>query len=110
LERIEGDRELLVEQMKFYLEDSPILIRDVGEAIRNRDRVKLQMSAHRLRGLSAGFDAADLVDYSTELEVMGRNGDIGEAASRLPQLTEAWERTCASIKGFIRQAVSSSEW
>ena len=60
LQRLEGDRELLVEQMTFYLEDSPILVRDIEEAVQRHDSKKLQMAAHRLRGLSAGFDAHDL--------------------------------------------------
>lgn len=97
LRRLEGDRELLIEQMKFYLEDSPILVHDIRAAIESADPKKLHMSAHRLRGLSAGFDAVQLIEITTRLEDAGRDGhsDLSEDEPEL--LTAAWKQLCEAI-------------
>lgn len=100
LDRLEGDRELLVEQMNFYLEDSPILIRDLGEAIRLADCRKLEMSAHRMRGLSAGFDVVELVELAARLEEIGRNGELQDAAETMIALQKLWEATCTALREF----------
>ena len=99
--RLEGDRELLLEQMTFYLEDSPILVRDIEDAVQRQDGKQLQMSAHRLRGLSAGFDARVLVDAAAQLEDMGRTGSFEGVAGQQRRLRQAWERTCAAVNDYI---------
>ena len=103
LDRLEGDRDLLVEQMTFYLEDSPILVRDIETAIEVHDGKKLQLSAHRLRGLSAGFDAQLLVDITANLEEMGRTGTFVDTAFEQERLRPAWERTWIALKAHVQK-------
>ena len=102
LKRLEGDDELLMEQMKFYLEDTPILVRDIDDAVNQKDGKKLQMSSHRLRGLSAGFDAHELVDVAARLEDLGATESFGDAPDQQRHLRDAWEQTCASLKQYLR--------
>ena len=104
LDRLEGDRDLLIEQMIFYLEDSPILVRNIEAAVERQDGKKLQLSAHRLRGLSAGFDAQAVVNPAAILEQVGRDGNFEDAALPHGRLRPAWERTCAALKAYMKQA------
>ena len=104
LDRLEGDQELLIEQMEFYLEDSPILIRDISRAIASGDAKQLQMAAHRLRGLSAGFDATALIDITTHLEDAGREGTPMRSTGMLVPLTEAWEQLRKAISEYLALA------
>ena len=105
LDRLEGDRDLLVEQMTFYLEDSPILVRDIEAAISDHDSSKLLVSAHRLRGLSAGFDSQELVDIAAQLEEMGRLGSFDDNSLPLQRLRLAWEATCSALRAYISEPV-----
>lgn len=86
--------------MNFYLEDSPILIRDLGEAIRLENGRKLEMSAHRMRGLSAGFDVVELVELAERLEEMGRTDELQNAAETMLALQELWEATCDALRDY----------
>jgi PAS domain S-box-containing protein len=102
LERLEGDHDLLLEQMTFFLEDSPILVRDIEDALDRQDGKKLQMSAHRLRGLSAGFDDRNLVEVTAQLEEMGGAGEFERVqANQHQRLRQAWESICAALHAYI---------
>lgn len=104
LARLENDQELLVEQMEFFLEDSTILIRDIEDAIASEDCKKLEMSAHRMRGLSAGFDVAELVDQSMKLEDLGRRDNLSQAAEILLTLRKSWQATCIALRVYVNNA------
>lgn len=101
LHRLEGDAGLLAEQMNYYLEDTPILIRDIQAAIESQNANQLEMSAHRLRGLSAGFDAEELVRITTALEANGRE-NRGDEPLRCPdELVAEWNLLCDGIRRYL---------
>ncbi len=102
LQRLEGDTELLEEQMNFYLEDTPILIRDTLAAIESQNAKQLEMSAHRLRGLSVGFDAEDLMKIVSELEDAGREDCLDECQRYSDELTREWNQLCEGIRNWLR--------
>jgi HPt (histidine-containing phosphotransfer) domain-containing protein len=108
LSRLQGDRELLLEQITFYLEDSPLLIRDVEGAIENADAQKLQMAAHRMRGLAAGFDVEPVVQSSAKLEEMGGTGEMTEASEEVQRLRKAWEISCHALRSYSEQEQAST--
>lgn len=103
LGRLEGDKSLLREQMTFYLEDSPILVRDIQASIENNDAPQLEMSAHRLRGLSASFDADELMRLTTQLENVGREDRIVPADSALIEVNLEWTRLCDAMRLWMRE-------
>ena len=100
LARLEGDRDLLAEQMRFFLEDSPILISDICDAIDQGNFQKLQMSAHRLRGLSAGFDAQKLVDAAGELEQRATAGGSNLAKTE-EVLVQEYDSLCHALQNYL---------
>jgi CheY-like chemotaxis protein len=106
LRRLEGDRQLLMEQMRFFLEDSPILVRDILDAIRDRDAPKLQMNAHRLRGLASGFDATEVVDACRKLEDTAREGETACAGDARGDLVKAWEQLQDSLQRYVGQELA----
>jgi CheY-like chemotaxis protein len=104
LNRLEGNHDLLLEQMQFFLEDSPILVRDIRSALEGKDVKRLHMAAHRLRGLSSTFDAADVVNAASRLEVIGQGGQIADDASTVfDDLDASWHQLCAAIESYIHQ-------
>jgi PAS domain S-box-containing protein len=101
LARLEGDDELLIEQMSYFLEDAPILVRDIEAAVVAADFGKLQMAAHRLRGLVSGFDIDGLVALSAQIESIALGGDTDVAKSLLNSLRVQWELASAAISEYV---------
>ena len=79
LERLDGDTELLKEQMQFFVVDSAKLMEEIDAAIRRDDGKTLQFAAHRLKGLIASYDVHDAADLALKLEFMGRDAKLDDA-------------------------------
>ena len=104
LDRLEGDKSLLREQMNFYLEDTPILVRDIQTSVENNDAPQLEMSAHRLRGLSAGFDADELMRLASHFEATGRENRIVANDSVLSELHLEWSQLCNAMRLWMKSS------
>jgi len=68
LRRLGGDKKLLRELIKFFLEDFPALVRAVRTGLVNDDWAKVQRGAHSLKGLAANFTAEPAVQALQAVE------------------------------------------
>ncbi len=68
LARLGGNRELYCQLIGFYREDYPALVKDLQNAIEQRDRKKAAHSAHSLKGLAAGVGAVSAEALAHEIE------------------------------------------
>jgi CheY-like chemotaxis protein len=84
--RVGGDRELLNDVVSVFLEDCPLKLREVREAIQNRDPDGLRRSAHALKGAVANFAAHSAVEIAQKLENLGKQQNMTQAAETLPLL------------------------
>ena len=84
LARVGGDRELLAEICRLFVEDAPRHLEQIRAAIEARDSESLKRAAHGLKGAAANFDADGVVDAARTLEDIGRSAqfDGHEAAWR----------------------------
>jgi CheY-like chemotaxis protein/HPt (histidine-containing phosphotransfer) domain-containing protein len=82
LARVGGDRELLAEISRLFVDDAPRHLSKIREALSARDGEALRRAAHGLKGAAANFDAVGVVRAARALEDMGRTGefDAHEAA------------------------------
>jgi signal transduction histidine kinase/DNA-binding response OmpR family regulator len=82
LARVGGDRELLAEISRLFVDDAPRHLSKIREALSARDGEALRRAAHGLKGAAANFDAEGVVQAARTLEEMGRTGefDAHEAA------------------------------
>ncbi|HHK41463.1 MAG TPA: sensor histidine kinase, partial [Planctomycetaceae bacterium] len=102
LERMDGDEELLAEQMKFFLNDGPKLLDQIQEAIDEPNPRQLELAAHRLKGLVAAYDAKEAADMARKLEEMGRTGSVpNEAGDLLAKLRPAVERLTQAMRTWL---------
>ncbi|MBI3209481.1 MAG: Hpt domain-containing protein [Candidatus Solibacter usitatus] len=89
LSRVGGDAELLQEMAQIFLEECPVQMEAVREAVRNRDAKALERSAHSLKGSVGNFGAAQTQETAYRLEMMGRKGNIADAENALQNLEQA---------------------
>ena len=85
LARVGGDRQLLAEISRLFLDDAPRHLDRIRAAIDARDGESLRRAAHGLKGAAANFEADGVVQAARALEEIGRaaNFDDSESAWRL---------------------------
>jgi CheY-like chemotaxis protein len=76
LARVGGDRELLAEISRLFVDDAPRHLEKIRQALDARDGESLRRAAHGLKGAAANFDADGVVNAARALEEMGRTGEF----------------------------------
>jgi signal transduction histidine kinase/CheY-like chemotaxis protein len=80
LDGVDGDRDLLRDLARVFLEDSPRLLSALREASAAGDAIRLRRAAHSLKGSVGNFGAAQAVAASLRLEGLAGSGDLVAAA------------------------------
>lgn len=99
---VDQDRELLAELVGVFLQDYPLRLAELREAIAQGDAPRTQRVAHGLKGVVAGFGAKQAKELALRLELIGKSGDLAEAESALADLEAELAR--------VAQGLSSPEW
>jgi two-component system, sensor histidine kinase and response regulator len=105
LERIDGDRIFLAELLEIFCGDYPGQIRSAREAALKGDGVALRRVGHALKGALGNLAAPIALRIATELESMGKGGDIAMADSRVTELEEELPRVIETLEGMCLEAV-----
>ncbi len=86
LENCAGDESLVSEVLELFRKEAPGLLTDIGAAVTKGDPLAVKYTAHRLKGALASLAAGPCVTASRELELMGSNGELSQAAEMYGQL------------------------
>jgi signal transduction histidine kinase/CheY-like chemotaxis protein len=98
LARMGGDRQLLAEVARLFVEDAPRHLEAIAQAIANRDAESLRRAAHALKGAAANFDAQSVVDLARELERIGDRDELLNAPALLDALRGELDRLLSSLR------------
>ncbi len=101
LARVEGDREILKEQMECFLRDVPMVLAEVGDAAAGKDGKRLERAAHRLKGLAAGFDATEMTDCARRVEDAARGNDFRRASVLCGELAAEAAELQQRIRAYL---------
>lgn len=101
LDRMDGDKELLIEQMRFFLQDAPELLSGMAAAIEAEDGGQLRQSAHRLKGLLNSYDMSAAADLCLQLEFVGRDGVNKGAVDLVTQLRPRLDTLLEEMSRFV---------
>jgi signal transduction histidine kinase/CheY-like chemotaxis protein/HPt (histidine-containing phosphotransfer) domain-containing protein len=80
LARVGGDRELLAEISRLFVDDAPRHLDQIRHALDVRDGDALRRAAHGLKGAAANFDAEGVVAAARTLEDIGRTQEFDAEA------------------------------
>lgn len=100
LKRLGGDNELFADMSLFFFEDSPGLLGEVAEGIRQGDSERVTRAAHSLRGLAANFDAYDVVRVSQAIENTACDENLLEINTLLTELRQHVSRLNEALAQF----------
>ena len=86
LERVQNDRELLIELLDIFLEDCPEKISAIKEAVEKKDFGQLRDAAHSMKGASGNISAKKIHALFLQIEQMAKNNEIGTIPDCLKEL------------------------
>src|SRR5262249_59917214 len=89
-----GDRQLLAEISRLFVDDAPRHLERIRQALDARDGESLRRAAHGLKGAAANFDAEGVVDAARTLEEIGRTG-------RFDDHEQAWQALASETHRLI---------
>ena len=92
LARVGGDRELLAEISRLFVDDAPRHLEKIRQALDTHDGESLRRAAHGLKGAAANFDAVGVVDAARALEAIGSTGEFAGHDAAWRSLTFETER------------------
>lgn len=98
LERLDDDRELLQELAQLFLQDLPLRLVDIRNAVASHNAKALQQSAHTLKGSAGNLAAVAVFEVARHLEQMGRDGDLTHIDEAYAVLKTEVERLTAELE------------
>jgi two-component system, sensor histidine kinase and response regulator len=97
---VDGDRELLGEIVAAFLVEGPSLLEEIRYALAAGDAVRLRRGAHTLKGALRTLGIESAAELATELEEIGRRGDLSQASAPMARLESQLDQILAEAKTF----------
>lgn len=90
LERVQDDKELLLELFVIFQEDFPGKRNAFWDALEKGNAVTFQQVAHGLKGATGNISAKQMHENCTELDRLGKSGNIAGARPLLELLDKQY--------------------
>ena len=103
LERVEGDRELLEELLRLFVNECQGTLRQIRDSWSSHDVGALGRLAHTLKGSSANVGANELSQTAFVLERLARSGNLENAVQHIAHLEREIERLGPELDSFLKQ-------
>ena len=99
-----GDKELLKEILKLFVEDASAKLKDMKKALDENDMGRMKMLAHALKGASSSIAADTVTEITREIESGVTDGDPQYYQGRL----EILERELVKLETEISNYLASN--
>ena len=100
MERVQDDKDLLVELLDIYQEDFVEKRAAIGDAVKNQDLEQIKSVAHSMKGSSGNISAKSLHALCLRIEQSAKNGDanIGSMLTEMDQMFSKIKENIVEIK------------
>jgi len=102
--RASGDRELLAELARIFLEETPETLSRIEEALEARDAKAIERLAHRLKGALLTLAAPAAAEVALELETAAGGGSEGVLREAFERLRREVSRLEEELKSLALEA------
>lgn len=103
LDRVEGDRELLDELLRLFIEGSPAAMQEMRQALHERDAHRLDRLAHTIKGSSGSLGANRTAEAALVLEMRARSGALENAGDLIDALQAELDRVLPEMESLTRK-------
>jgi len=90
LERVQDDKELLLELLDIYSEDFPGKRKGLEAAADTNDAQEVRSIAHSLKGASGNISAKNLRELFMKIEDASKDGDVSQVKSFLAEIDKQY--------------------
>jgi len=105
MKRLQNDRDLLHDLIGYFLEDAPVLLQQLRDAVATNDLREAERFAHSIKGLAQSFAADTAAGNAADLEQQLHNGNLEDIDARLDTV----EDNISALAAQLQQAVKPSE-
>jgi HPt (histidine-containing phosphotransfer) domain-containing protein len=92
MERVQDDKELLVELLDIFQEDFIGKRQALGEAVKTNDVPKIKEVAHSLKGASGNISAKEMHANFLKIEQSAKSNDLAEISTILQSIDVQFEQ------------------
>ncbi len=92
-----GKAGLLRRVVLLFIEKSPPLLDQMNTALKNGDAKEVYLAAHSLKSSSAVVGALSLSETCRQLEMVGRQGSLTEAAELVRSVRTQFSEVCEAL-------------
>ncbi len=103
-DRLLDDKEIIVEVIGIFLEDSPSLISELKNAVASGSNENANATAHKLKGSAANLGAMKFSDTAKKAEMAAKNGKIAEVLALLPEIENEFRALEIELKAYVENA------
>ncbi len=103
LDRAADDKEFLKEIIEVFLDETPIHMAEIKQAVDGKDGEALRKSAHKLAGSLSGFAAKAAMETASQVEAMGKAGKVDEAESAFEVLNKDMEKLIDTLTQYLKE-------
>jgi CheY-like chemotaxis protein len=102
LARVDGDRGLLAEIVRLFVEERPALLESMEAALRDGQAQDLAHAAHKAKGAFGNLSAPLAQQAAVELELLARRGELALATDVFLRLRLQVERLEAELRALTQ--------
>jgi PAS domain S-box-containing protein len=102
LARVDGDRVLLAELVRLFVQEKPDLLASMERALRDGDAQDLARAAHKAKGVFGNLSAPLAQQCAVELELLARHAELALATDVFLRLSEQVERLEAELRALTQ--------
>jgi two-component system, sensor histidine kinase and response regulator len=104
MERLDGDRQLLIELTDIFRRDYPQQLELIRQAIAQENAIGLTRASHALKGALSSLSACEAREIAASLEEMGTTGNLQHARAGLHDLEGELVKAVESLAALCREA------
>jgi len=103
LEMLDGDKELLTDIWKAFIEDGPRSVEAMGSALEARDLRTVVTEAHALKAAAGSIGAKRLREEAMKLEQAASEGDLDSTRRRYGNLRDVFGKVVRNLESLTRE-------
>ena len=103
----DGIGEVIVSMIEAFLEDTPVYLRSLKEAIAQTDTKQVRELAHTIKGSASNYGAYQVVELSRLLEEKGAEAELTGSEKLYKNLVEAYTKLGKDLEEYILAADDS---
>jgi HPt (histidine-containing phosphotransfer) domain-containing protein len=107
VERLMGNEDLAQEIVRGFVDDMPLQLARLVQALNDQDASGVRLVAHSIKGAAANVSGLELERIAWKLEQTGSAGNLAGAAAVLPELSASFERLRPVMEKFYQQDPSN---